>query len=200
LPNLFSKNKITEKNKKKNINFLKLKNQMHVRDKYIDFLLVMLREKFKNIKFIMIGSTVTTNDIQKIFPNCPFVMVPKTAKKCQESYLEDILKMIGFKHSHLNENSSTTSNSSKCNQSAKVILLEQWCTEKQSFQIKNKASTLQSDNNYQNSPLLINQGESPSQERLNQLADFYLSDSFIEENLKSLYCLLQLIQFHNLNG
>ena len=126
-------------------------------------------------------------------------MVPEAAKKCQESYLEDILKMIGYKNNHLNEN-NTSSSSSKCNQNAKVILLEQWCIEKRTFQMKNKVSTLQLAQQYQSNPLLIKQEESPSKERLTQLADFYLSDSFIEENLKSLHCLLQLIQFHNLDG
>lgn len=152
-----------------------IQNEAHFRDQFSDFNLILLKEKFKNLKLILVGSPLTSEIYQKFFNPFPFIILPELKKTVQEFYLEDILKMINFK-----------TDMSQSKNASSISLLEQWCIEKRrSF--KNKIDFDQLEFNYDKS-------------NLDKLADLFIYNSWTFENLKFLHSLIDLIQNHNLDS
>jgi hypothetical protein len=162
---------------------------MHIRDKYTDLLLIILKERFKNIKFIMIGSGMYADFFQKFFINCPLVVIPEINKSIQDIYLEDILKIISYK--------STEETLVDKNMQKETILLEQWNIEKRRNNFKNKSFVASENNNNNHS---IVEKESLPKEILVKEANTAIYKAWVEISSRSLNDLLDLINFQKLDG
>ena len=160
---------------------------MHIRDKYTDLLLIILKERFKNIKFIMIGSGMYADFFQKFLINCPLVVIPEVNKSIQDIYLEDILKITSYK--------STDETFVDKNMQKETILLEQWNIEKRRNYFKNKSFVGSENNNHS-----IVEKESLPKEILVKEANTAIYKAWVEISSRSLNDLLDLINFQKLDG
>ena len=53
------------------------KDEMQLRDKYCEFILIIFKEilvKYKHIKIVLIGSTLNPDYFQKYFNHCPILI------------------------------------------------------------------------------------------------------------------------------
>lgn len=126
---------------------------------------------------------MTSDLFLKFFHQCPVIIIPDYKKNIQEFYLEEILKIINYNP----EQAMVDKN----NQS-KILILEQWCIEK-----RRSSKSSATDYILTFDSTKINEID---KESLMKLADSLIYTSWIDENIKCLYDLLDLIQFHNLNG
>ncbi|KAK6644023.1 hypothetical protein RUM43_000288 [Polyplax serrata] len=74
-------------------------DEVHERDKFCDFLLIVLRDlliKFRNLHLILLSATLDTEIFSKYFNNCPVVNVPGRMFPVKEYFLEDVLKQTNY--------------------------------------------------------------------------------------------------------
>ena len=75
-------------------------DEIHERDILSDFLLAILKEllpRRPDLKLILMSATLNAEKFSEYFANCPVVTIPGFTYPVQESYLEDVLEMTGFK-------------------------------------------------------------------------------------------------------
>ncbi|XP_054714089.1 3'-5' RNA helicase YTHDC2-like [Uloborus diversus] len=76
-----------------------LVDELHERDRYSDFLLVVLRDlllKFRNLKLVLMSASLDTQLFCKYFSNCPLIEVPGRVFDVKTFFLEDVLKGTGY--------------------------------------------------------------------------------------------------------
>ncbi|XP_055954066.1 3'-5' RNA helicase YTHDC2-like isoform X2 [Argiope bruennichi] len=76
-----------------------LVDELHERDRYSDFLLIVLRDlilKFRNLKLVLMSASLDMQLFCKYFSNCPIIEVPGRAFEVKTFFLEDILKGTGY--------------------------------------------------------------------------------------------------------
>ncbi|GBN09805.1 putative ATP-dependent RNA helicase YTHDC2 [Araneus ventricosus] len=76
-----------------------LVDELHERDRYSDFLLIVLRDlilKFRNLKLILMSASLDMQLFCKYFSNCPIIEVPGRVFEVKTFFLEDILKGTGY--------------------------------------------------------------------------------------------------------
>lgn len=74
-------------------------DEVHERDRFSDFVLIVLRDaisRYRSIKLILMSATLDTANFAKYFNNCPVITVPGRLYEVQEYFLEDILKRTGY--------------------------------------------------------------------------------------------------------
>ncbi|UYV78744.1 YTHDC2 [Cordylochernes scorpioides] len=74
-------------------------DEVHERDKFSDFLLLILRDlllKFRNLKLILMSANLDTQLFVKYFGNCPIIEVPGRVHEVKEYFLEDILRVTNY--------------------------------------------------------------------------------------------------------
>ncbi|XP_046399834.1 3'-5' RNA helicase YTHDC2-like isoform X2 [Ischnura elegans] len=74
-------------------------DEVHERDRFSDFLLIVLREslsRFQNLRLILMSATMDTQLFVKYFGGCPVLSVPGNLYPVEEFFLEDILKSTGY--------------------------------------------------------------------------------------------------------
>ncbi|XP_015929708.1 3'-5' RNA helicase YTHDC2 isoform X2 [Parasteatoda tepidariorum] len=102
-----------------------LVDELHERDRYSDFLLIVLRDlllKFRNLKLVLMSASLDTQLFSKYFSNCPVIEVPGRTYDVKTYFLEDVLKgtaysnkaMIKFKKDHSKQKATKT--------------VESWCS------------------------------------------------------------------------
>ena len=72
-------------------------DEVQERDKFCDFLLIVLRDllsKFRNLHLILMSATLDSDMFSKYFMNCPVVSVPGRMFPVKEYFLEDVLKLL----------------------------------------------------------------------------------------------------------
>lgn len=70
-------------------------DEVHERDRFCDFLLIVLRDllvKFRNLHLVLLSATLDTAIFSKYFMNCPVLSVPGKMYPVKEYFLEDVLK------------------------------------------------------------------------------------------------------------
>ncbi|XP_023236112.1 probable ATP-dependent RNA helicase YTHDC2 [Centruroides sculpturatus] len=75
------------------------KDEVHERDRFSDFLLLIIRDvllKFRNLKLILMSATLDIQLFVKYFGSCPVIEVPGKIHDVQAYFLEDILKSTGY--------------------------------------------------------------------------------------------------------
>ncbi|XP_013174019.1 PREDICTED: probable ATP-dependent RNA helicase YTHDC2 [Papilio xuthus] len=75
-------------------------DEVHERDKFSDFLLIALRDalpRCKDLKLLLMSATCDTQIFSRYFNNCPVVSIPGRLHEVQRYYLEDVLKMTGYR-------------------------------------------------------------------------------------------------------
>lgn len=74
-------------------------DEVHERDRFSDFLLIVLREslsRFQNLRLVLMSATMDTQLFVKYFGGCPVLKVPGNMFPVEEYFLEDVLKSTGF--------------------------------------------------------------------------------------------------------
>ncbi|GIY23789.1 3'-5' RNA helicase YTHDC2 [Caerostris extrusa] len=74
-------------------------DELHERDRYCDFLLIVLRDlilKFRNLKLILMSAALDMQLFCKYFSNCPAIEVPGRVYEVKTFFLEDVLKGTGY--------------------------------------------------------------------------------------------------------
>ncbi|ROT84085.1 putative ATP-dependent RNA helicase YTHDC2 [Penaeus vannamei] len=75
-----------------------LVDEVHERDRFTDFLLLVLRDclhKFRHLKLILMSAALDVNLYAKYFNNCPVIDVPGSTP-VKEYFLEDVLKYTSY--------------------------------------------------------------------------------------------------------
>ncbi|KAL3133848.1 hypothetical protein ABBQ32_008317 [Trebouxia sp. C0010 RCD-2024] len=75
-------------------------DEIHERDKFADFLLIMLRDLLPSkphLHLLLMSATLNVELFTNYFDGCPLLQVPGYTYPVQDFYLEDILKFIGYK-------------------------------------------------------------------------------------------------------
>ncbi|KAI1301810.1 3'-5' RNA helicase YTHDC2 [Halotydeus destructor] len=75
-------------------------DEVHERDRFSDLLLTVLREflsKQRNLKLILMSACCDIERFQKYFDNCPTVFIPGVCHEVQYTFLENILRTIGYR-------------------------------------------------------------------------------------------------------
>ncbi|KAL0045428.1 hypothetical protein WJX82_006305 [Trebouxia sp. C0006] len=75
-------------------------DEIHERDKFADFLLIMLRDLLPskpNLHLVLMSATLNVALFTDYFNGCPLIQVPGYTYPVQDFYLEDVLKFIGYK-------------------------------------------------------------------------------------------------------
>lgn len=81
-------------------------DEAHERNKENDFLLTSIKEHFNdnpNLKLIVMSATMDTGVFAKYFGACEEVSISQKMFDVQEIYLEDILKVVGFRTNRVDE-------------------------------------------------------------------------------------------------
>ncbi|XP_055956156.1 3'-5' RNA helicase YTHDC2 [Patella vulgata] len=76
-----------------------LVDEVHERDRFSDFLLIVLRDalvKYKNLRLVLMSATLNTDLFLQYFNRCPIALIPGTLFDVQEFFLEDILKWTEY--------------------------------------------------------------------------------------------------------
>ncbi|KAK7057016.1 3'-5' RNA helicase ythdc2, partial [Halocaridina rubra] len=76
-----------------------LVDEVHERDRFTDFLLIVLRDclpKFRHLKLILMSAALDVNLYAKYFNNCPVIDVPGRCYPVKEYFLEDVLKYTSY--------------------------------------------------------------------------------------------------------
>ncbi|XP_042863704.1 3'-5' RNA helicase YTHDC2-like [Penaeus japonicus] len=76
-----------------------LVDEVHERDRFTDFLLLVLRDclhKFRHLKLILMSAALDVNLYAKYFNNCPVIDVPGRCYPVKEYFLEDVLKYTSY--------------------------------------------------------------------------------------------------------
>lgn len=74
-------------------------DEVHERDRFSDFLLIVLRDllpKFRNLKLILMSATVDVEHFVKYFGGCPVVEVPAKSHEVKVYFLEDVLRLTNY--------------------------------------------------------------------------------------------------------
>ncbi|XP_071450252.1 3'-5' RNA helicase YTHDC2-like [Hetaerina americana] len=74
-------------------------DEVHERDRFSDFLLIVLREslsRFQNLRLILMSATIDSQLFVKYFGGCPVLKVNGNQYPVEEFFLEDILKSTGY--------------------------------------------------------------------------------------------------------
>ncbi|XP_025411649.1 3'-5' RNA helicase YTHDC2-like isoform X3 [Sipha flava] len=74
-------------------------DEVHERDKHVDFLLIALRmilPKYKHLKLILMSATADIHLFSSYFDNCPVLKVEGKIFPVQDYFLEDILDIIKY--------------------------------------------------------------------------------------------------------
>ncbi|KAL0028223.1 hypothetical protein WJX79_002624 [Trebouxia sp. C0005] len=77
-------------------------DEIHERDKFADFLLIMLRDLLPSkphLHLVLMSATLNVALFTDYFHGCPLIQVPGYTYPVQDFYLEDVLKFIGYKAS-----------------------------------------------------------------------------------------------------
>ncbi|XP_005089719.1 3'-5' RNA helicase YTHDC2 [Aplysia californica] len=114
-------------------------DEVHERDKFVDFLLLCLREvleKHPNLRLILMSATLNMELFSEYFDNCPIICVPGSLHDVEEYFLEDILKWTNYKSREMNKALEKSKSAKKTED-----LLSEW------FSVKDATSgeTLDSD-------------------------------------------------------
>ncbi|XP_041981037.1 3'-5' RNA helicase YTHDC2-like [Aricia agestis] len=75
-------------------------DEVHERDKFSDFLLIALRDalpRHKDLKLILMSATMDTAIFSRYFNDCPVLNVPGRLFDVQRYYLEDVLRLTGYR-------------------------------------------------------------------------------------------------------
>uniref|UniRef100_A0A0N7ZAQ8 RNA helicase n=1 Tax=Scylla olivacea TaxID=85551 RepID=A0A0N7ZAQ8_SCYOL len=76
-----------------------LVDEVHERDRFTDFLLIVLRDclpKFRHLKLILMSAALDVNLYAKYFNNCPVIDIPGRCYPVKEYFLEDVLKYTSY--------------------------------------------------------------------------------------------------------
>ncbi|XP_071513449.1 3'-5' RNA helicase YTHDC2-like isoform X3 [Panulirus ornatus] len=76
-----------------------LVDEVHERDRFTDFLLIVLRDclpKFRHLKLLLMSAALDVNLYAKYFNNCPVIDVPGRCYPVKEYFLEDVLKYTSY--------------------------------------------------------------------------------------------------------
>ena len=71
-------------------------DEIHERDRFADFLLVILRDllpRNPHLKLILMSATLHAELFSEYFDHCPILSVPGLTYPVQDFYLEDVLKV-----------------------------------------------------------------------------------------------------------
>jgi HrpA-like RNA helicase len=74
-------------------------DEIHERDRFCDFLLIVLKDvliKYRLLKIILISTTIDVSIFIKYFNNCPIVNVPEKLYDVDIYYIGDILKITNY--------------------------------------------------------------------------------------------------------
>eukprot|EP00884_Botryococcus_braunii_P000922 jgi/Botrbrau1/10830/Bobra.0025s0009.1 len=74
-------------------------DEIHERDKFADFLLIVLRDllpSHPNLRLVLMSATLHTQLFSAYFGGCPIVQVPGFTYPVADVYLEDILSSLGY--------------------------------------------------------------------------------------------------------
>lgn len=74
-------------------------DEIHERDRYADFLLIILRDllpKLPNLRLILMSATLDVELFSNYFGGCPVVQVPGFTHPVKSYYLEDVLTFTGY--------------------------------------------------------------------------------------------------------
>lgn len=74
-------------------------DEIHERDKFTDYLLIVLRDslpKNPSLKLILMSATMDTKVFTKYFNNCPFIEIPGRLFPVKSYFLEDILQITNY--------------------------------------------------------------------------------------------------------
>ncbi|GFU19130.1 3'-5' RNA helicase YTHDC2 [Nephila pilipes] len=100
-------------------------DELHERDRYSDFLLIILRDlilKFRNLKLILMSAALDMQLFCKYFSNCPVIEVPGRVFEVKTFFLEDILKGTGY------TNPTMLKYKKDCEKQKSKKKLEFWCS------------------------------------------------------------------------
>ncbi|KAK3882695.1 hypothetical protein Pcinc_012942 [Petrolisthes cinctipes] len=76
-----------------------LVDEVHERDRFTDFLLIVLRDclpKFRHLKLLLMSAALDVNLYAKYFNSCPVIDIPGRCYPVKEYYLEDVLKFTNY--------------------------------------------------------------------------------------------------------
>ncbi|CAL4103669.1 unnamed protein product, partial [Meganyctiphanes norvegica] len=76
-----------------------LVDEIHERDRFTDFLLIVLRDclpKFRHLKLVLMSASLDISLYAKYFNNCPVIDVPGRCYPVKEYYIEDVLKYLKY--------------------------------------------------------------------------------------------------------
>ncbi|ESO89626.1 hypothetical protein LOTGIDRAFT_124894 [Lottia gigantea] len=74
-------------------------DEVHERDRFSDFLLIVLRDglvKFKNLRLILMSATINIDLFVNYFGHCPIASIPGNLFNVEEFFLEDVLKWTEY--------------------------------------------------------------------------------------------------------
>ncbi|GLJ39839.1 hypothetical protein SUGI_0814530 [Cryptomeria japonica] len=74
-------------------------DEIHERDRFCDFMLVILRDLLHSqpdLRLILMSATLDAEKFSKYFNNCPIIRIPGFTYPVHTYYLEDVLTLVGF--------------------------------------------------------------------------------------------------------
>ncbi|XP_064474712.1 3'-5' RNA helicase YTHDC2-like isoform X2 [Ornithodoros turicata] len=102
-------------------------DEVHERDRFSDFLLIVLRDllpKFRNLKVVLMSATVDVQQFVKYFGGCPVIEIPTRTHEVKTYFLEDVLRLTNYMSQAMQNNKVSLQRAQTQKQQ-----LAKWCSE-----------------------------------------------------------------------
>lgn len=101
-------------------------DEIHERDRFSDFLLIVLREvlpKMKNLKVVLMSAALNVQLFVSYFGGCNILSVPGQLFDIQEHFLEDVIKWTGYSNKEMEKGKQELAKAAKQQKN-----LVDWCS------------------------------------------------------------------------
>uniref|UniRef100_A0A672ZR70 RNA helicase n=1 Tax=Sphaeramia orbicularis TaxID=375764 RepID=A0A672ZR70_9TELE len=185
-------------------------DEVHERDGLTDFLLTKMRDllqKIPTLKLILSSAALDIDLFIQYFGSCPVIHIKGRQFEVQELFLEDILRMTGFKTKDMKKYKEDTQREAN-----KQNILSEWCKAVENSSTEEQMTTalhFQQDNSNQDrggdnkmSLCFVSQDESSTEQLepwLKKEMDQCISNIFLSEDQDAFTQIFNLILHENVN-